>query len=117
MQILLNTDSHITGSEALTRLTEDIVEGAVGRFGTRITRVEVHLADENSTHKQGEHDKRCAMEARLAGLPPITVTEQGSTLQQALESAAETLEKALNRKLGRLDDRHDPVPMGGEPMA
>ncbi len=48
MQVLLHTDSHISGSQKLTRLAESIVEGALGRFGERTTRVDVHLSDESS---------------------------------------------------------------------
>jgi ribosome-associated translation inhibitor RaiA len=44
------------------------------------------------------------MEARLAGLQPITVSDDASSLEQALDGAAAKLEKTLNRTLGRLDD-------------
>jgi len=44
------------------------------------------------------------MEARVAGLQPINVSADGSSLEQALDSAADILEKTLKRTLGRLDD-------------
>ncbi len=103
MKIQVNTDNHTVGSAELTRQVEAVVEGALGRFGDRITRVEVHLSDENSSQKSGEKDKRCVMEARLAGHQPITVSHQGSTVEQALEGAASTLEKTLKRTLRRKD--------------
>ena len=104
MHIQVNTDHNIEGSEELTRQVEMVVEGALGRFGNRITRVEVHLTDENSSQKPGEHDKRCVMEARMAGLQPIAVRAEGSTVNQALDGAADNLQKILKRTLGRLDD-------------
>jgi hypothetical protein len=58
----------------------------------------------NSSKKSGGSDKRCAIEARLAGLDPITVTEEGSTLERVLEGAADKLQKTLDRTLGRRDD-------------
>jgi len=67
MQIQVNTDNHIKGRADVVRLVHSCVEGAVGRFADRITRVEVHLSDTNS-HKSGGADKRCVLEARLAGL-------------------------------------------------
>lgn len=103
MQILVNTDNHIQGSAELTRQVETVAEVALGRFGDRITRVQVHLSDENSREKHGDNDKRCVMEARLAGLQPITVSHQGSSLEQALAGAAATLEKTLKRTLERKD--------------
>ena len=38
MQIQVNTDNNITGREDVVRLVHSSVEGAVGRFGDRITR-------------------------------------------------------------------------------
>lgn len=104
MQIQVNTDNHIDGSADLTRQVQDVVEDTLGRFGDRITRVEVHLSDGNSSEKTGDNDKRCVMEARLAGLQPITVSDEGSSLEQVLMGAADKLEKTLKRTLGRLDD-------------
>lgn len=104
MQIQVNTDHNIEGSEELTRQVEMVVEGALERFGNRITRVEVHLTDENSSQKSGDYDKRCVMEARLAGLQPITVSAQGASLDQALDGAADNLKSTLKRTLDRRDD-------------
>lgn len=101
MQILVNTDNNIEGSTKLTQNVETAVQHAVGRYSDRITRVEVFLSDENSPQKSGEDDKRCVIEARLGGLQPITVSHQGSSLSQAIDGAADKLEKTLKRTLGR----------------
>lgn len=104
MQIQVQTDNHTAGGVGLTRQVESVVEGALERFGDRIKRVEVHFTDENGTQKSSHSDKRCVMEARLAGLKPITVSAKGSTLRQALDGAAAKLEKTLTRTPKRLDD-------------
>lgn len=105
MKIQVHTDNHIQGSAKLTRQVETEVNRVLAvRFGDRISRLEVHLSDVNSSQKGGGDDKRCVMEARLAGLKPITVSHQGASLKQALDGAAETLQKTLKRTLGRLDD-------------
>ena len=88
----------------MTGRVQDVVEDEIGRFGDRITRVEVHLSDENSSEKTGDNDKRCVMEARLAGLQPITVSDEGPSLEAAVDGAAGKLEKILKRTLERLDD-------------
>jgi ribosome-associated translation inhibitor RaiA len=115
MQILLTTDNHITGTKDLTTFVEGVVEGTLGRFGDRMTRVEVHLSDESSAAKSSDSDKRCVMEARMAGLQPVAVRHHGATLGQALEGAAEKLEKTLDRKLDRLDDPKGRTSFSGDP--
>lgn len=114
MQIQVNTDNHTVGSDGLTRHVESVVEGALGQFGDRITRVEVHLTDQNGSRKAGANDKRCVMEARLAGLQPITVSDSGASLEQAVNGAADKLEKTLKRTLGRLDDPRGRTSYAGE---
>jgi ribosomal subunit interface protein len=114
MQIRVMTDNNIAGSERLNSHVHNVVEDVLSRFSQRITRVEVHLADENSRAKSGENDKRCTMEARLSGLKPIAVTQQAATLDQAIDSAIDTLAKTLDRTLGRLDDRKGRPSFGGE---
>ena len=101
MQIHVNTDNHIAGSAKLTQEVENIVKNSLDHFGDRITRVNVHFSDENSSQKFGDNDKRCVIEARLGGLQPITARHQGSSLDQALDGAADKLEKSLKRTLRR----------------
>lgn len=103
MQILVNSNSTVTGTESLTERVEGIVEDAVAHFADRITRVEVHLSDVNG-EKQGAIDKRCLLEARVGGLKPVAVTHQAANMSDALHGAAEKLERALSHALERLDD-------------
>jgi len=115
MQVRVTTDNNFVGNDRLSGQVEDVVTDALARFSDRITRVEVFIGDENSSAKSGQKDKRCTMEARLAGLQPVAVTEQAESLDQAVRGAAEKLEKTLDRTLGRLSDRKGRKPMGGEP--
>jgi len=103
MQIQINTDSNIEGREELATEFRIVVEDTLSRFSDHITRVEVHLSDENSD-KGGSADKRCVMEARLKGPPPIAVTDQAATVGQAVDGAASKLKKAIESSLGRLRD-------------
>ncbi len=66
MQILLNSEHHIKGSDSANETVQSIVEAAVDRFADLITRIEVHLSDSNGS-MHGERSKRCVMEARIAG--------------------------------------------------
>jgi ribosome-associated translation inhibitor RaiA len=101
MQVLVNSDHHITGSESVAARVEGIVHDAMDRFGERVTRVEVHLTDVNGA-KLGDRDKRCMMEARLSGLKPIAVSHQAPTLLEAIDEAADKLQRAVDRIIGKL---------------
>ncbi len=103
MQIQTNTDSSIKGGEALTAHVEVVVKNALERFSNRITRVEVHLSDENS-QKGGQNDKRCMMEARLEGRQPTAVTHQAATLEKAIEGATDKLKRHIESTLERIAD-------------
>ncbi len=104
MLVQVHTDPNIESSPELTAQVEAIVAGSMERFANRISRVQVHLGDENS-HKSGHADKRCMMEARLDGRPPIAVTSHAATLDQAMDGAAAMLVRSIDSALGRLNDR------------
>jgi ribosome-associated translation inhibitor RaiA len=105
MNIQINTDNHFAGREALHQRTEAAVSNVLGHLAEHITRVEVHLSDENGT-KTGGRDKRCMMEARLEGHQPIAVTDEAETMAQAIDGAADKLKSALDSTLGRLRNRN-----------
>lgn len=105
MHIQINTDSNIEGHEELAAHVRGVVESALGRFSERITRVEVHLSDQNSD-KSGQDDKRCMMEVRIAGRQPNAVTHSATTLDQAIDGAADKLERSIEHILEKLHDRN-----------
>ena len=102
MHIEVRTDHHIRGSEALTTSIQSTVEATLGRFDDRITRIDVHLNDENGPKKGGE-DIKCTMEARLVGLKPAAVTHHAAQLEDAVAGAAEKLLRLIEHTLGRLN--------------
>lgn len=103
MQIQVNTDDNVEGRDALTAHVETQVKDVLDRFSNRLTRVEVHLGDENAG-KAGGADKRCMVEARPAGQPPVTVTEHAATLDESLTGALRKLHTLLDSKFGQLHD-------------
>jgi ribosome-associated translation inhibitor RaiA len=100
MKIQVNTDVHIAGTEALAAQVGTTVEHALQRFQDQVTRVEVHLSDQNGG-KSGPHDKRCLMEARLEGRPPVAATDDAATLDQAVRGAADKLARLIDSQLAR----------------
>jgi len=119
MQIQINTGHNINGSKRLEEQVRGCVESALDHFSDHITRVEVHLSDQNSDKKVGHDAMRCMMEARLEGRQPIVVTHQGATLDKAFEGAADKLSRLIEHTLGRQHEhashRTDPVPPSAEP--
>lgn len=103
MQVQFNTDGNVEGRDALARRVEADVAATLGRFGDQITRVEVHLSDENAA-RGGGADKRCLMEARPTGRQPVAVTHQAATLEEAYGGAAKRLRNLLEGTFGRLND-------------
>jgi ribosome-associated translation inhibitor RaiA len=109
IDVLLNTDSSIEGNESLTAEVEAAVNSALARFSSQMTRVEVHLSDQNAG-KSGSDDKRCMIEARLEGLQPIAVTATSDNLSQAIDGATDKLKRSIESTLGRLRDRRLKTP-------
>ena len=101
MIIQFNTDNNISGNEKLNDYFSSTLSDSLSRFSNQITRLEVHLTDENS-NKEGQNDKRCVLEARLEGLQPIAVTNNGNTIEQAVRGATDKLKSSLDTVIGRM---------------
>ena len=92
MQIQLNTDKNFVGSPQLLASVERVLEQELKHVCDELTRIEVHLSDENSD-KSGDADKRCLLEARPRGLPPIAVEHRASSVELAIRGAAGQLDE------------------------
>lgn len=104
MQVHTHTNRTIEGSEFLSAQVDAAVTGALGRLADHVTRVDVHLSDENG-EKGGADDKRCVMEARFEGRPPSAVTHQAATVEQAILGAADKLARLLETTLEKIRSR------------
>lgn len=100
MLIQINTDNHIEGSTDLTARTEPVIAAALARHADRVTRIEAYFKDRNS-HKGGAVDKECTLEARVAGLEPIAVSDLAPTLEVALDGALDKLLSAIEHTTAR----------------
>lgn len=101
MNIQFNTDNNIKGSEALRTPLMETISKELSRFSNQITRVEVHLNDQNG-HKEGQNDKQCTIEARLEGLQPIAVTNNANNHEDAVKGALTKLKTSLDTTIGKL---------------
>jgi len=103
MQVQLNTDKHIRGDESLAAWVEGELKDRLRRFSDHVTRVEVHLSDINGV-RSGDKDKRCKLEARLAGRQPVAVSHDAGKTAEAVQGAIDKLLRMLDTDLGRLRD-------------
>jgi ribosome-associated translation inhibitor RaiA len=101
MVIQLHTDHNIEGSERQNAYFTTFIGEALERYRIHITRLEVHLADENG-NKEGKNDQRCMIEARLEGLQRLAVTNHADTIEQAIQGAMDKLKSSLDTVLGKL---------------
>jgi len=101
MLIQINTDKNIEGTVELISHFTEVLKDSLSRFDDQVTRLEVHLSDENGSKNAGD-DKKCVLEARLKGANPVVVTTIAATLHQSVKAASDkmflTLEKNLEKK-------------------
>ncbi len=98
LKIQLNTDNHIDGTEALQSRVVAMVEQSLGRFSSRLSRLEVFLSDTNSI-KTGPRNKRCALEARLENDDPLGVSHEDENLDKAIRGACDKLTTVLDARI------------------
>jgi ribosome-associated translation inhibitor RaiA len=101
VQVQINTGKNV---EAETDLMEDELLDALSRFSDQLTRVEVHLSDQNA-EKSGADDLRCTMEAKLAGFKPVAVTHSAASVNEAYNGAIDKLDRILETKLAKVEAR------------
>lgn len=116
MQIQVNSNHTIHTGESFERWARTELNASLSRFKSDITRIEVHMSDENSDKVSTDH-KRCMMEARLASHDPLAVNHHASTQDEAFRGASDKLKRLLEHTLGKQRDhraresiRHEPDP-------
>lgn len=103
MLVNIYTDRNIDGDEELLARFEKKVRSELDRYSERLTRVEVHLMDENAN--KGGADKRCTVEARAAGIRPIAASHEAEVLEVALDGALDKVRRGLSHATGKQGQR------------
>ena len=101
MTIQLNAGKNLNIHESFGEKLKGLLTEELSRFSEHITRLEVHLSDENG-RKEGLNDKRCMLEARLEGRQPIAVTGTANDYELAVSGAIEKLKTSLETINGRV---------------
>ena len=103
MQVQVNANHTIHTGESFERWASAELNESLSRFKADITRIEVHMSDENSDKVSAEH-KRCVMEARLAHHEPVAVNHNAPSQDLAFRGATEKLKRLLEHTLDKLRD-------------
>ena len=103
MQIQVNSNHSISTGESFERWANAELNDTFSRFRDDITRIEVHMSDENGEKVSADHT-RCMMEARLANREPVAVNHQAGNQDEAFRGASDKLKRVLEHTLGKLRD-------------
>jgi len=103
MIIQLNTDRTINGDQRHQDFFTSQISEELSRYQSHITRIEVHLKDENGKN-EGLNDMHCLIEARLKGKQPIAVSNQADTIELAVSGAIDKLKASLKTIIGHLQN-------------
>ena len=109
MNIEIRTDKNIHGSERLISYIRAELTQEFQRYSERITHFSVHISDENG-EKTGDHDKRCMIEARPAGLKPVAVTNKAANIDASIHGAIDKLKRSLEHLYEKKDHHRGGLP-------
>jgi Sigma 54 modulation protein / S30EA ribosomal protein. len=101
MLIQFNADKNLTVHEDFNNKLSTHLKEKLNRFSEQITRLEVHLSDDNGS-KQGPNDKKCLLEARIEGRPPVAVSATGNNYELAVDAALSKLKSSLDTIFDKL---------------
>lgn len=102
MQVIINSGNHVDVNQDAVQQWQSEILASLDRFSDWITRVEVHLTDENSQAKGGPDDIRCLMEARPASQQPVSIEVRAASVEQAIQDGTNTLERRLNTMMDKV---------------
>lgn len=106
--IVLVNFGDVQHSPAVESWAEERLHARLSHLEEKLTRVEVHLRDDNSPAKKTPDDKRCVMEGRIAGRQPLAVEHSGADLYQVIDETAGKLARAVKKAT----ERNSPLTQG-----
>lgn len=104
MKIQFNTDKTVAGDANNENYFSELITKNLERFQSHITRVEVHLSDENGK-KEGPNDIRCVLEVRMENREPIAVTCDAGSEKDAVSGAIDKMKASLTTIVGKMQDK------------
>ena len=79
------------------------IKNELARFDEIVTRIEVHVSDENG-NKSTPNDKKCVIEARVEKKQPIAVTANADSPEKAFFEALEKMQRVLDTTVEKIKE-------------
>ena len=79
------------------------IKNELARFDEIVTRIEVHVSDENG-NKSTPNDKKCVIEARVEKKQPIAVTATADSPEKAFFEALEKIQRVLDTTVEKIKE-------------
>ena len=106
MQVQVHADDSIQGGESLAQWAQEEINTKLARLKEYVVRVEVFLTGVDALKSTGGPGKRCVLETRATGRPPIAVNAEAEKVKDAFNSAIEKLKRAVETDLDKVKDKN-----------
>ncbi|MDL5037321.1 MULTISPECIES: HPF/RaiA family ribosome-associated protein [Comamonas] len=106
MQVQVHADDSIQGGESLAQWAQEEINSKLARLKEYVVRVEVFLTGVDALKSTGGPGKRCVLETRATGRPPIAVNAEAEKVKEAFSAAIDKLKRAVETDLGKLKDKN-----------
>lgn len=106
MQVQVHADDSIQGGESLAQWAQEEINAKLARLKEYVVRVEVFLTGVDALKSTGGPGKRCVLETRATGRPPIAVNAEAEKVKDAFSSAIEKLKRAVETDLDKVKDKN-----------
>lgn len=103
MLVQIHTDKNIEGGSRFSEFFTNEIKNELARFDEIVTRIEVHVTDENAS-KSSPNDKKVVIEARVEKKQPIAVTAHGDTVEKAFFEALEKVTRVLDTAVEKIKE-------------
>lgn len=106
MQVQVHTDDSIQGGDSLAQWAQEEVNAKLTRLKEHVVRVEVFFSSVDATKATGAPGKKCVLETRANGRPPVAVNAEAEKVKDAFTAALEKLRRAVETDLDKVKDKH-----------
>ena len=106
MQVQVHADDSVQGGESLAQWVQEEINTKLSRLKEYVVRVEVFLTGVDALKGSGGPGKRCVLETRATGRPPIAVNAEAEKVKDAFSAAIEKLLRAVETDLGKVKDKN-----------
>ncbi|MEG0052881.1 MAG: HPF/RaiA family ribosome-associated protein [Comamonas sp.] len=106
MQVQVHADDSIQGGDSLAQWAQEEINAKMARLKEYVVRVEVFLTGVDALKTTGGPGKRCVLETRATGRPPIAVNAEAEKVKDAFSAAIEKLRRAVETDLGKVKDKN-----------